>query len=304
MKQVVVLSGKGGTGKTSVSAALAHLSLSIEKLTQPVFVDADVDAANLSLLLQPDRQSCNEFWGGSLASITPDLCTNCGVCVKVCRYDAIILDPTGKPAHWIDGLACDGCAACVYTCPTDAVRMVQQQEGIWFQSNTPFGELFHAELFPGKENSGKLVTLIKQQARLYATDVHSQLIIIDGPPGIGCPVISACAGVDLGLIVTEPGLAGIHDLKRVLSTLQHFRIPPTICINKSDIYPEGTELIREYAKTEGITIVGEIPYDENIPRAMIKGRPITLDSPESPAALSIQRIWKNTMEILSNQEKK
>lgn len=302
MKQIVVLSGKGGTGKTSISAAFAHLSSTQANFPPSVFVDADVDAANLSLVLQPGIRDPKEFWGGSLALIDSDRCVNCGACAAVCRYDAVLPDPQNEQVRWIDPIACDGCAACVYACPEGAIRMVQQQEGNWFQSQTSFGPLFHAELFPGKENSGKLVTLIKQQGRLFAEDTHAPLMVIDGPPGIGCPVISACAGTDLGLIITEPSVAGLHDLKRVLSTLRHFRIPAVICINKADIYPEGTTAIREFAAAEGIDLVGEIPYDENIPRAMIEGQPITVLFPESPAARAVQDAWRKTIQLLQLQE--
>ena len=239
MKQVVILSGKGGTGKTSLCAAFAHLGSRPEVLERPVLADADVDAANLGLVLMPEPAEPQEFWGGSLAVIDADRCTGCGACIAVCRYYAILPDTAHPPALLVDPVACDGCAACVYACPEDAVRMEPQQEGNWFHSKTPFGDLFHAELFPGRENSGKLVTLVKQQARLWAEDTHSPLVVIDGPPGIGCPVISACAGSDLGLIVAEPGVAGQHDLKRILGTLQHFRVPAAICINKADISPEG-----------------------------------------------------------------
>lgn len=302
MKQIVVLSGKGGTGKTSISAAFAHLSCTQANFPPFVFVDADVDAANLSLVLQPSIYDPNEFWGGSLAVIDSDQCVNCGACATVCRYDAVLPDPRNEQVRWIDPIACDGCAVCVYACPEGAISMVQQQEGNWFQSNTSFGSLFHAELFPGKENSGKLVTLIKQQARLFAEDTQSQYVVIDGPPGIGCPVISACAGTDLGLIVTEPSLAGLHDLKRVLDTLRHFRVPAVICINKADIYPEGTRAIREFAAAEGIDLIGEIPYDENIPRAMIEGKPITLLFPDSPAAQAVRDVWQKTIQLLQLQE--
>jgi len=301
MMQIAVLSGKGGTGKTSIGAALAHLS-SLENHFRSVFVDADVDAANLSLVLQPETSCVHQFWGGALAVVRSDSCSNCGACTLSCRYDAIFPDPGGKPSHWVDPMACDGCAACVYACPQGAICMRQQQEGNWLQSDTLYGALFHAELFPGRENSGKLVTLIRQQARLYAQTICAELVIVDGPPGIGCPVISACAGVDLGLIVTEPGLAGIHDLKRISGTLQHFRVPAVICINKADIYPEGKQAIHEFAVAEGIEVIGEIPYDEAIPRSMVDGRPVTLNFPGSPAALSIQAVWRRVVQRLLLQE--
>ena len=294
MKQLVLLSGKGGTGKTSLSAAFAHLSAS----KAFVFVDADVDAANLSLVMAPEQVNAHEFWGGSLAEVEPEGCTECGACVPVCRYDAIFPDPSGKPAYWVDPMACDGCAACVYACPQGVIRMVQQQEGHWYQSGTPYGMLFHAELFPGRENSGKLVTLVKQNARLWAEDHHLPLVIIDGPPGIGCPVISACAGADLGLIVTEPSLAGIHDMKRVLGTLRHFRVPAVVCVNKADIYPQGTAHIYQFAAEQGLEVVGEIPYDESVHVAMLEGVPVTAFLPEAPAAVSIREIYSETLKRL------
>lgn len=176
--------------------------------------------------------------------------------------------------------------------------MVPQQEGYWFQSTNRFGDLFHAELFPGKENSGKLVTLVKQMGRLQAEENHLPLTIIDGPPGIGCPVISACAGADLGLILTEPGLAGLHDLRRVVGVLQHFHIPAAVCINKADLYPQGTRQIREYAAEQGIAVFGEIPFDEHIPQAMLLGTPITKAFPESPSALAIRTIWEKCLQEL------
>jgi MinD superfamily P-loop ATPase len=216
----------------------------------------------------------------------------------VCRYDAVLPDPNHPLLYWVDPVACDGCAACVYACPEGAIRMVQQQEGNWFHSTTPFGALFHAELYPGRENSGKLVTLVKQQARLWAEDMQAQLLLVDGPPGIGCPVISACAGADLGLIVTEPGLSGLHDLKRILGTLQHFRVPTVICINKADIYPEGTKQIRQFAAEQGIEILGEIPFDEHVPQAMLKGVPISEIFPDSPASRTIRTTWAETLRRL------
>ena len=187
-----------------------------------------------------------------MAEIDAENCLGCGSCVAVCRYDAVIPDEQNKEIFAIDPIACDGCAACVYACQQNAISMIPQQEGHWFRSNSPYGTLFHAELFPGKENSGKLVTLIKQQAKLWAEDNLSKIVIVDGPPGIGCPVISACAGADLGFIVTEPSLSGLHDLKRVLETLNHFRVPTVICINKADLYLEGTRQIKEFAALKAL----------------------------------------------------
>ncbi len=301
-KQLIILSGKGGTGKTSIGAAFAHLSSVKNQPTRSVIVDADVDAANLGLVLHPIIIEQTKFWGSSLAVIAPELCVNCGACSLVCRYDAIFPDSQNADVQWIDPIACDGCAACVYACPENAIRMIKQQEGEWFHSNTDYGPLFHAELFPGKENSGKLVTLIRQQARLFAEDCQANLMIIDGPPGIGCPVISACAGTDFGLIITEPSLAGLHDLKRVLGTLRHFRIPSVICVNKADIYPQGTEAIRELADKENIELVGEIPYDENLPKSMVMGKPITLMFPNSPASLAIRKLWETIVGLLDLPE--
>lgn len=176
--------------------------------------------------------------------------------------------------------------------------MVQQQEGYWYHSITPFGSLFHAELHPGRENSGKLITLMKQQALLWAEHTHIRFMLIDGSPGIGCPVISACSGADLGLIVTEPSIAGFHDLKRILGTLRHFRIPTLLCINKADLYPIGTKNIRNYAREEDIVLIGEIPFDESIPQAMFAGVPITDLLPDAPAAQSIRGIWQETLNQL------
>ncbi len=299
VKQLVVLSGKGGAGKTSVSAALAHLAELSLAGTPPMLVDADVDAANWSLVLQPIFGTANEFWGGARAEIDAELCGGCASCVSVCRYQAVF--PCGE-FYEIDQVACDGCAACVYACPQGAIRMVPQQDGVWMRSATRFGELFHAELFPGKDNSGKLVTLIKQQARLAAEDDQRPLVIVDGPPGIGCPVISACAGADLGLVVAEPGVSGLHDMKRILGTLSHFRVPAMICINKADLYPLGVQDIRRYAEHQKIPVAGLVPYDVHIPRAMVKGQPVTVAFPESEAARALRELWQVVFERLFPRE--
>ncbi len=291
MKQLVILSGKGGTGKTSITASFAFLSANSQHPVSAVFVDADVDAANLNLLMQTHDSIVHEFHGGALAEIDADACTGCAACVAVCRYDALIKDSQNAQVYQVDPLACDGCAACVYACPVQAVTMQSQQDGVWMQSKTEAGTLFHAELFAGKENSGKLVTLIKQQAKRFANENQLPLVVIDGPPGIGCPVISACSGVDLGLIVAEPSLSGLHDLQRVLGTLQHFQVPVVICINKADIYPEGAAQIRAFANGQGIDVLGGIPYDVQVHQAVLAGKPVAALHPQSAAALAIGKIW-------------
>jgi MinD superfamily P-loop ATPase len=288
LRQLVILSGKGGTGKTSITAALAHLAFAGNPRIQAVLVDADVDAANLGLVLQPDLGERHEFWGGSLAEIDPAHCKGCGACEFVCRYDAIIPGVTFA----IDPTACDGCAACVYACPEQAIRMVQQQEGEWFHSSTRFGPLFHAELYPGRDNSGKLVTLIKQHAKLLAEDQEIPLVIIDGPPGIGCPVISASAGADLALVVTEPSLSGLHDLQRALGMLQHFRVKPLVVINKADLYPQGSKDIHKYAAEHEVEVIGEVPFDAAIVEAMVHGQPVTAYRPETVSAQAIRSFWE------------
>lgn len=299
VKQIVILSGKGGTGKTSVTAALAHLAWESEVKIPAVLVDADVDAANLGLVLQPEIAERREFWGGSLAEIDQKLCRGCGACANVCRYDAVIAGSTNA----IDPTACDGCAACVYACPEKAIHMVQQLEGEWFRSQTRYGPLFHAELFPGRENSGKLVTLVKQHARLLAIDSGTPLVIIDGPPGIGCPVISSSAGADLAVVVTEPSISGLHDLQRALGMLQHFKVKALVLINKADIYPQGSETILDYAVEHGVEILGKIPFDPTIVEAMVQGQPVTRYRALAPGSQALRAIWSLLASRLSPEEK-
>ena len=302
VRQLIILSGKGGTGKTSISAAFAHLASQSQHPVPAVLVDADVDAANLGLVMQPDYGQRHEFWGSSIAHIDADVCIGCGQCAEVCRYDAALPSKADPALYEIDEIACDGCAACVYACPTEAISMIQQQEGLWFHSQARFGELLHAELFPGKENSGKLVTTIKQHARLAAEDQAIPLMIIDGPPGIGCPVISASAGADLALIISEPGKAGIHDLKRIHATLQHFKIPGLICINKADLFSEGVSEIRQYAGENNALVIAEIPFDPAIPNAMVQGQPVTQFSPDSAASRAIRELWQLIVQRISKEE--
>jgi MinD superfamily P-loop ATPase len=276
-----------------------------------VLTDADVDAANLELVLHPQRLETHDFTGGSVAVIDHDRCQGCGICEQVCRFDAIISPSpargkegrqrtsNGGEGYFVDPIACDGCAACVYQCPEDAIHMQPQLAGQWYRSESRYGPLFHADLYPAQENSGKLVTVVKQNARLLALDTNCQAVIVDGPPGIGCPVISAAAGADLALIVTEPSAAGIHDLGRVLQTTAHFRIPALVVINKADIYPEGATQIEAVCDELGVEIIGRIPFDPAVTEAMINGEPVTVYRPESPVSRALVEIWQQILARLN-----
>jgi MinD superfamily P-loop ATPase len=295
MKQLVILSGKGGTGKTSVAAALAHLAS--EELPI-VLADADVDAANMELVLNPAKLEEHVFMGGQVAIIDPDLCQICGTCFDVCRFGAILppsLPPAGggkeRESYHVNPLACEGCASCVYQCPEDAIHAEEQQAGLWFRSDTRFGPLLHAQLFAGQENSGRLVTMVKQQARLLALDEGHKLLIVDGPPGIGCPVIAANAGADVALLVTEPTISGVHDLERILATVNHFRVPALVLINKADMNPMHSASIEAYCRRLGIALVGKLPYDTVVTEAMVQGQPVTSYQPEGLMASALREVW-------------
>lgn len=289
LKQLVILSGKGGTGKTSLAAAFAHLAHSGPLPLRAVLADADVDAANLELVLRPTRLETHDFTGGSAAVIDLARCQGCGVCEQVCRFDAI--QPVAGGYH-VDTIACDGCAACLYQCPEEAIHMQPQTAGRWYRSESRFGPLYHAELFPAQENSGKLVTLVKQNARLLGLDNISHVVIVDGSPGIGCPVIATASGADLAVIVTEPTLAGVHDLRRILQTTTHFRIPALVVVNKADIYAQGVDQIITLCRELGIEIIGQIPFDPTITEAMLNGEPVTAYQTEAPSSQALTAIWK------------
>ena len=299
MKQLVILSGKGGTGKTSVAAALAHLATEGAQQISIVLADADVDAANLELVLAPRKLAQEDFWGGKVASIDQAACSGCGECEDVCRFEAI---HETDGVYEIDPIACEGCAACVYVCPTEAISMTDQIAGEWYRSESRYGPLFHAALYPAQENSGKLVTLIKQHAKLLALDDAHDLVIVDGPPGIGCPVISAASGADLALIVAEPSVAGVHDMRRILQTTEHFGVQSIVCINKADLYAEGTKEIETYCEEHGIEVIGLIPFDLNITRAMTSGDPVTAYEPDGDASQALREIWKRVLSVLKEQE--
>lgn len=293
MKEIVVLSGKGGTGKTSLTAAFVHLSSLEDPPCRLVVGDTDVDASNLELVLSSRQRSRGEFEGGKLAVIDQKVCTACGTCQEVCRFDAI---PSSQGEFRVDPLACEGCAACVYQCPEGALTLQQQIAGEWYHADAEGIPLFHAHLFPGQENSGKLVHLVKEKAQAYSRERDYQLLLVDGPPGVGCPVISAVSGADLALIVTEPTASGLHDLTRILETTDHFDVRSMVCINKFDIYPEGTDDIEQLCRSQGRAVVGKIPYDPSVTFAMVQGFPVTKAYPGSPASRAIARTWKIVME--------
>jgi len=320
MKQLVILSGKGGTGKTSVAAAFAHLlSLDAAPL-RTVLADADVDASNLELVLSPKIIHREAFRGGLFAKIDWDTCIDCGICEQVCRFDAI--GNVSRPQFYrlaarhvaesdtptapipdlpiVDPIACDGCAACVYQCPVDAITMHDQIVGEWFRSESRYGPLFHASLRPAQENSGKLVTLVKQQARLLALDEDYDLVLVDGPPGIGCPVISAVSGADMALIVAEPTAAGVHDMQRVLETTAHFGVQSLVCINKADIYPQGAAEIEAFCHEQGVQVIGRIPFDTTVTEAMVQGQSVTRYDPDAPASRALLEVWGRVAALLQN----
>ena len=260
MKQLVILSGKGGTGKTSLTAAFAHLASQSNYADQFILADADVDAANLELVLQPHLLEEQDFKGGQVAVIDQETCASCGDCQAVCRFDAINYT---DGLYVVDPIACDGCAACVYQCPNASIAMHEQVVGKFYVSEGRYGPLYHANLYPGQENSGKLVTLVKQRARLQALDENRELVIVDGPPGIGCPVISATSGADLALIVAEPTVAGVHDMRRALQTVQHFGVRALVCVNKADIYPDGADEIESFCRDNENPDCGQDPVRFN-----------------------------------------
>lgn len=282
MKQLVILSGKGGTGKTTVAAALAHLAAQTQRL---VIADADVDAANLGLVLAPVTQATHDFTGGKIAQIDPAICIACGRCAEVCRFDAI----QAGESYAVDASACEGCAACVYECPAEAITMEPQRAGQWFEAATQYGPLYHAHLCAGQENSGKLVTLVKQMARLRALDDNADLLLVDGPPGIGCPVIAALAGADLVLIVTEPTVSGAHDLERILGLAVHFQTPAAVLLNKADLAPAQAAAIEAHCAAQNIPLVGRLPYDPAVTEAMVRGEPVTVGG--GPVADALRAAW-------------
>ena len=294
MKELVVISGKGGTGKTSLTASFAALA------PNAAFADADVDAADLHLLLAPEVRRREEFRSGHAAAIRAANCVGCGRCAALCRFEAIV--PATRPGDGartfaVDPGACEGCGVCVWNCPVQAIDFPEQVCGDWFVSGTRFGPLVHARLHPGAENSGKLVSLVREQARATAKQERRDLVLVDGPPGTGCPVIAALTGAAGVLIVTEPTVSGAHDLARVLELANHFKIPAAICINKWDLNPEQADGIEAAARTAGATPVGRVRYDRAATAAQRRGLTVVEAGPDSLAD-EIRAVWNSWMNFV------
>lgn len=279
MRELVILSGKGGTGKTTLTAAFASI------IENRILCDADVDAADLHLLMAPDIKQTTDFLGGGLAVINPDKCTQCGICIDLCRFDAI------KENFEVDAIECEGCGVCVDFCPEQAIDFPVQTCGQWYISDTRFGPMVHARLGIAEENSGKLVALIRHEAKNLAEEKNLDLMITDGPPGIGCPVIASVGGATAMLIVTEPTVSGSHDMARVADLAAHFKIPAMICVNKFDLNPDQAHAIENLAEEKNITVLGRIPFDPAFTESMVQGKTIFEYSENSEASRMIKRIW-------------
>jgi len=289
-KELVVISGKGGTGKTSLTASFAQLAGRAAAVS-----DCDVDAADLHLLLKPEIEESGLFSGGVVAEIDPARCVRCGLCYRECRFNAILFsggeDGGGEVTYAIDPLACEGCGVCALVCPAGAVRTEPAINGEWFVSRTRFGQtMTHAKLGIAEENSGRLVTLIREKAAERAMAASAPEVIIDGSPGTGCPVIASLTGAFYALIVTEPTVSGVHDLGRILDLARHFSIPSGVAINKADLNPEMAGKIKKLAGEYGAELVGEIPYDTVITRAQMAGVSV-VEFDQGPAAAAVKEIW-------------
>jgi len=287
VKELVILSGKGGTGKTSLTAALAAIT------SNRVLCDADVDAADLHLLMDPVIRQTTDFQGGGLACIDLQLCSTCGLCRELCRFDAI------DDGYHVDPIGCEGCGVCVDFCPEEAIDFPIQTCGQWFLSDTRFGPMVHARLGIAEENSGKLVSLVRHEARTLAENENMDMIITDGPPGVGCPVIASLGGATALLIVTEPTVSGVHDMERALDLADHFQVPAMLCINKCDINSHQTRAIERRAAERSITVVGKIPFDPLFTEAMVQGKTVCEMKTASTVPTQIHTIWET---ILVSQE--
>lgn len=290
MKELLILSGKGGSGKTSIAACFAKLAP-----VNTALVDCDVDASNLPLLIPPLHTDESEFFAGTIPEFIPDLCVRCGKCASLCRYQVLIQNGNDLP-YIIAG--CEGCGVCADHCPKQAVRMVDRHCGYCMESTLDRdGMMFHARLLPGAENSGKLIAELRNRAKAYAEQQVCPLIISDGPPGIGCPVISSCAGVDHAVLVTEPTVSGLHDMQRLMQLLKQFEVPCSVIINKCDLNKDVCDSIREYCGEHQVEVLGELNFDPAFSIALRQGRTV-LDLPGTPVADDIKTIWNKLKPII------
>ena len=279
IREIVIVSGKGGTGKTSLAAAFAALA------KNGILCDADVDAADLHLLMQPEVKERTDFMGGSKAVINPDLCTGCGTCRTLCRFDAI------SDRYEVDPIRCEGCGVCVDFCPEQAIEFPVQRCGEWYISATRFGPMVHARLGIAEENSGRLVSLVRKETRQLAEERGLDLILTDGPPGIGCPVIAAIGGATALVIVVEPTVSGIHDMERVVDLAAHFRVPGMVIVNKYDLNVEMTETIEQLAVQRNLVVLGRVPFDPVFTRSMVQGQTLFEYGAETPTRQVVRDIW-------------
>jgi MinD superfamily P-loop ATPase len=290
MQEIVIVSGKGGTGKTSLTAAFCYLA------KKSVICDADVDAADLHLLMDPKINVETDFMGGGQAVINQEECTQCGQCLELCRFDAIahFADPEkADDEHYaVDPIACEGCGVCVDLCPVQAIDFPTKKCGTWSMSDTRFGPMVHARLGIAEENSGKLVTLVRKEARDLAEKKNIDLLITDGPPGIGCPVIASIGGATAVLIVTEPTVSGLHDMERVVQLAQTFKVPAMLCVNKFDLNLDQTEAIEKIARENNLMVLGRVPFDPIFTKAMIQGQTIFEYESETQTGQAIKQIWQ------------
>lgn len=279
IKQLLVISGKGGTGKTTLVGSFAALA------KNAVIADCDVDAPDLHLILKPKILETQPFKGSKMAIKDDSKCIECGKCGEVCRFNAI-------EDLKIDSIRCEGCGACVYVCPTEAIKLEEKISGYAYISETRYGPMAHAKLRIAEEASGKLVTVVKENAKKLTEKYNKELIIVDGSPGIGCPVIASLAGVDLALIVTEPTISGIHDLERILDVANHFKVRSVVCVNKYDINKENTNRIEDFCRKKWVEVAGRIPYDPVVTKAMIAGKTL-IEFSDGKASIDIKKIWES-----------
>jgi MinD superfamily P-loop ATPase len=284
MKELVVISGKGGTGKTSLVASFAVLA------GNAVIADCDVDAADLHLILEPTEKARHEFRSGYVAEIETRLCESCGICTELCRFGALIESQGfGYNSTRIDPHACEGCGVCVRVCPNRAIKLKEKVAGDWMVSDTRVGPMVHAHLAIAADNSGKLVTTVRQTAKKLAEQSGRALILVDGPPGIGCPAIAAFGGASQCLVVAEPTVSGRHDMERVLALAKHFHVPASVCVNKWDINPAQTEEIEQFASGAGAAVVGRVRYDHEVTKAQLQAlAPVETDA---PSGADIRNVW-------------